>query len=87
MPLVDAIVAAHVTGRARCLDLLRLTVCSADGEWSQYAHSYIGFGLTPLMAVGAETDRKGTIADSRRPPARTISTGVRPVSTLWPIVP
>ena len=63
MPLVDAIVAAHITGRARHLDLLRLTVRSADSEWSQYAHSYIGFGLTPLMAVGLKRDRKGTIAE------------------------
>ena len=63
MPLVDAIVAARVTGRARYLDLLRLTVRSADGEWSQYAHSYIGFGLTPLMAVGLKRDRKGTLAE------------------------
>jgi len=63
MPLVDAIVAAHVSGRARRLDLLRLTVRSGDGEWNQYAHSYIGFGLTPLMAVGLNRDRKGTVAE------------------------
>ena len=63
MPLVDAIVAAHARGRPRRLDLLRLTVCSADSEWNQYAHSYIGFGLTPLMAVGLKRDRKGTIAE------------------------
>jgi diacylglycerol kinase family enzyme len=63
MPLVDAIVAAHVTGRVRHLDLLRLTVRSAGREWSQYAHSYIGLGLTPLMAVGLKRDRKGTIAE------------------------
>ena len=63
MPLVDAIVAAHATGRPRHLDLLRLTVRSADRTWNQYAHSYIGFGLTPLMAVGLKRDRKGTIAE------------------------
>lgn len=63
MPLVDAIVAAHVGGRVRHLDLLRLTVRSADSEWNQYAHSYIGFGLTPLMAIGLKRDRKGTIAE------------------------
>jgi diacylglycerol kinase (ATP) len=45
------------------LDLSRLTVRSADSGWSQYAHSYIGFGLTPLMAVGLKRDRKGTIAE------------------------
>jgi diacylglycerol kinase (ATP) len=63
MRLVDAIVAAHVTGRARQLDLLRLTVHSAGSERSQYAHSYIGFGLTPLMAVGLKRDWKRTIAE------------------------
>ena len=63
MPLVDAIVVAHARGRPRRLDLLRLTVRSAEGEWNQYAHSYIGFGLTPLMAVGLNRDRKGTIAE------------------------
>ena len=60
---MDAIVAAHVRGRARHLDLLRLTVRSAGREWNQYAHSYIGFGLTPSMAVGLKRDRKGTIAE------------------------
>ena len=63
MPVVDAIVAAHVSGRARQLDLLRLTVRSDGSEWNQYAHSYIGFGLTPLMAVGLKRDRKGTVAE------------------------
>ena len=63
MPVVEAIVAAQLTGRARHLDLLRLTARSAGGGWSQYAHSYIGFGLTPSMAVGLKRDRKGTIAE------------------------
>jgi diacylglycerol kinase (ATP) len=63
MPLVDAIVAAHIEGRARHLDLLRLTVGTGGAEWSQYAHSYIGFGLTPVMAVGLKRDRKGTLAE------------------------
>jgi diacylglycerol kinase family enzyme len=63
MPLVDAIVAAHATGRPRHLDLLRLTVCSADLTWNQYAHSYVGVGLTPVMAVGLNRDRKGTVSE------------------------
>jgi diacylglycerol kinase (ATP) len=63
MPLLDAIVAAHARGRARHLDLLRLTVRSAGGEWNQYAHSYIVFGLTPLMAIGLKRDRKRTVAE------------------------
>jgi diacylglycerol kinase (ATP) len=56
MPLVAAI----VDGRTRQLDLLRLTVRSRDAVWSRYAHSYIGLGLTPLMAIGLKKDRKGT---------------------------
>ena len=50
-------------GLARHLDLLRFTAGSAETGWSQYAHSYVGFGLTPLMAVGMKRDRKGTIAE------------------------
>jgi diacylglycerol kinase family enzyme len=63
MPLVDAIVAAHISGQARYLDLIRFRVSSGGTEWSQFAHSYIGFGLTPLMAVGLKRDRKGTISE------------------------
>ncbi len=63
MPLVEAIVRAHLSGRARYLDLLRLAVRCGGKEWSHYAHSYVGLGLTPLMALGLERDRKGTIAE------------------------
>ncbi|WP_344808662.1 diacylglycerol/lipid kinase family protein [Microlunatus ginsengisoli] len=63
MPLVEAIASAHHTGRARFLDLLQLTARSADAGWSRYAHSYIGLGLTPSMAVGLKRDRKGTVAE------------------------
>ena len=59
MPLVAAI----VDGRARHLDLLRLTVRTNDAVWSRYAHSYIGFGLTPLMAIGLNKDMKGTVME------------------------
>jgi diacylglycerol kinase family enzyme len=59
MPLVAAI----VDGRARYLDLLRLTVHTNDALWSRYAHSYIGFGLTPLMAIGLKRDTKGTVME------------------------
>jgi diacylglycerol kinase (ATP) len=55
MPLVAAI----VDGRARHLDLLRLTVQTSDVLLSRYAHSYIGFGLTPLMAIGLKKDNRG----------------------------
>ena len=59
MPLVAAI----IDGRARHLDLLRLTVRTNDAVWSRYAHSYIGFGLTPLMAIGLKKDKKGTVRE------------------------
>jgi diacylglycerol kinase (ATP) len=59
MPLVAAI----VDGRARHLDLLRLTVRTNDALWSRYAHSYIGFGLTPLMAIGLKKDKKGIVME------------------------
>jgi len=59
MPLVAAI----IDGRARHLDLLRLTVRSNDALWSRYAHSYIGLGLTPLMAIGLKKDKKGAVME------------------------
>lgn len=55
-PLADAIVAGHV----RRLDLLRLTVGSGDGAEVRYAHSYIGVGLTPVVAVDLEKGGKGS---------------------------
>jgi diacylglycerol kinase family enzyme len=63
MPLVDAIVAAHLGGHARHLDLLRITVRAGETRWSQYPHSYVGLGLTPLTAVGLKRDRRGTVAE------------------------
>ena len=59
MPLVAAI----VDGRARHLDLLRLTVRTNGVLWSRYAHSYVGLGLTPLMAIGLNKDMKGTVME------------------------
>jgi diacylglycerol kinase (ATP) len=51
MPLVGAI----VDGRARHLDLLRLTVHTNDALWSRYAHSYIGFGLIDCVSHALTT--------------------------------
>jgi diacylglycerol kinase (ATP) len=59
MPLVAAI----IDGRARHLDLLRVTVRTSNAVWSRYAHSYIGLGLTPLMAIGLKKDKKGTVME------------------------
>jgi diacylglycerol kinase family enzyme len=54
-PLADAIVAGEV---AR-MDLLRLTV----GEQVQWAHSYIGLGLTPVVATDLEKGSKGSLRE------------------------
>jgi diacylglycerol kinase (ATP) len=59
MPLVAAI----IDGRVRHLDLLRVTVRTSNAVWSRYAHSYIGLGLTPLMAIGLKKDKKGTVME------------------------
>ncbi|SOE03425.1 diacylglycerol/lipid kinase family protein [Blastococcus haudaquaticus] len=55
-PLADAIVAGDV----RRIDLLRLTVGSGPAAEVRYAHSYIGVGLTPVVAVDLEEGGKGS---------------------------
>jgi diacylglycerol kinase (ATP) len=54
-PLADAIVAGDV---AR-MDLLRLTA----GDQVQWAHSYIGLGLTPVVAIDLEKGSKGSLRE------------------------
>jgi diacylglycerol kinase (ATP) len=55
-PLLDAI----VEGRTERLDLLRLSV---DDEEPRYAHSYIGLGITPVVALELERGGKGSIKE------------------------
>jgi diacylglycerol kinase family enzyme len=55
-PLADAIVA----GQVRRIDLLRLTVGDGGTAIVRYAHSYIGVGLTPVVAVDLEKGGKGS---------------------------
>jgi len=55
-PLADAIVA----GEVRRIDLLRLTIGSGPAAQTRYAHSYIGVGLTPVVAVDLEEGGKGS---------------------------
>ena len=55
-PLADAIVA----GRVHRIDLLRLTVGEGAAAETRYAHSYIGVGLTPVVAVDLEKGGKGS---------------------------
>ena len=58
-PLVDAIVAAEV----KHIDLLRLTLGHGSQTRSQYAHSYIGMGLTPIVAIDLEKGGKGSLKE------------------------
>jgi len=55
-PLADAVVAGDV----RRIDLLRLTVGGGATAQTRYAHSYIGVGLTPVVAVDLEEGGKGS---------------------------
>jgi diacylglycerol kinase (ATP) len=54
-PLVDAIVAADV----HRIDLLLLTT----GADKRFAHSYIGMGLTPIVAIDLEKGGKGSFRE------------------------
>ncbi|MCZ2825068.1 MULTISPECIES: diacylglycerol/lipid kinase family protein [unclassified Modestobacter] len=54
--LADAIVAGDV----RRIDLLRLTLGSGADAQVRYAHSYIGVGVTPVIAVDLEKGGKGS---------------------------
>lgn len=62
-PLVEAIVA----GEVRRIDLLHLTTRpvggSDDARTSRYAHSYIGLGLTPIVAIDLEKGGKGSLSE------------------------
>ena len=58
-PLADAI----VEGEVRRIDLLRLTVGDGDGARTSYAHSYIGVGLTPIVAIDLEKGGKGSFKE------------------------
>ncbi|MEU7818207.1 diacylglycerol kinase family protein [Pseudonocardia sp. NPDC049154] len=55
-PLLEAI----VEGRTERLDLLRLSV---DDEEPRHAHSYIGLGITPVVALELERGGKGSIKE------------------------
>jgi diacylglycerol kinase (ATP) len=58
-PLVDAIMA----GEVRALDLLRLTVGEGGGATVHHAHSYIGLGITPTVALELERGGKGSLRE------------------------
>ncbi|APU17732.1 MULTISPECIES: diacylglycerol/lipid kinase family protein [Actinoalloteichus] len=71
-PLIESIVADEV----RRIDLLRLTVADRAGAHVQHAHSYIGLGLTPIVAVDLEKGGKGSF--------REIVTAVRTFTRFRP---
>ncbi|WP_199539217.1 diacylglycerol/lipid kinase family protein [Desertihabitans brevis] len=73
MSTVDAV----ANGRTRRLDLLRLTVTTDVGVTTRYAHSYVGLGLTPLMAIGLNRASRGTWKE--------LLAVVRTVGTLAPV--
>lgn len=54
--LADAIVAGDV----QRIDLLRLTLGSGATAQTRWAHSYIGVGITPVVAVDLEEGGKGS---------------------------
>ncbi len=58
-PLVQAITG----GQVRPMDLLRLTLGDGPAAQSVYAHSYIGFGLTPVVAIDLEKGNKGALKE------------------------
>ncbi len=58
-PLVEAIVA----GETRRIDLLRLTLGREPDTRVRYAHSYIGMGLTPIVAIDLEKGGKGSFRE------------------------
>ncbi|TDK28209.1 diacylglycerol kinase [Arthrobacter crusticola] len=57
-PLAEAI----LEGQVRRIDLLRISIDRVDTA-PVYAHSYIGFGLTPVMAIDLEKGSKGALKE------------------------
>jgi diacylglycerol kinase (ATP) len=57
--LADAVVASEVYR----IDLLRMTIGTGPDARTHYAHSYIGVGLTPVVAVDLEKGGKGSFRE------------------------
>ncbi|MFF0946083.1 diacylglycerol/lipid kinase family protein [Kocuria sp. CPCC 205300] len=58
-PLAQAI----AEGQVRRMDLLHLSTGNHPGAHALYAHSYIGFGLTPVVAIDMEKGNKGALKE------------------------
>ena len=50
-------------GATRHIDLLRLSAGGAAGDVVRYAHSYIGLGLNPVVAVALEKGENGSLRE------------------------
>jgi diacylglycerol kinase (ATP) len=63
--LADAIVSGGSGGKVARMDLLRLTTGDTGdtGDTVQWAHSYIGLGLTPVVAIDLEKGSKGSLRE------------------------
>lgn len=55
--------AAITGGAVRHIDLLRIRKGDGPDAAAEYAHSYIGFGLTPVMAIDLEKGSKGALKE------------------------
>ncbi|GAB2599009.1 hypothetical protein GCM10009696_00510 [Kocuria himachalensis] len=58
-PLTEAVAEGHV----RKMDLLHLSTGDGPEAQAVYAHSYIGFGLTPVVAIDMEKGNKGALKE------------------------
>lgn len=58
-PLGEAIAA----GKVRRIDLLRVHIGDGSTAAGEYAHSYVGFGLTPVVAIDLEKGSKGALKE------------------------
>lgn len=58
-PLGEAI----AEGRVRSIDLLRVHTGEGTDSPAEYAHSYVGFGLTPVVAMDLEKGGKGALKE------------------------
>jgi diacylglycerol kinase family enzyme len=59
LPIAEGI----ADGATSRIDLLRLSAGGAAGDVVRYAHSYIGLGLTPVVAVDLEKGEKGSVRE------------------------
>ena len=59
LPIAEGIARGDISR----IDMLRLSAGGAAGDVVRYAHSYIGLGLTPVVAVDLEKARKGSLRE------------------------